>query len=230
LTPFEYLLALVSILIGLAIADLAVSLHRLLRAWRTVRWDWLPLATALIVALLLLSFWWSFYTLGHYEVWTHYASFLVLAAYLFCLFLLASAALPDHVPESGIDLREFYRGNHRYFWSLFAFTVVPLSSTAVLGAAGRLSTSQILLSQIGNVVFLFICLSLAWTPNRRYHGVIVPLLLVLYWLQWGQTRLHQPQPGRSSSPDVALVANVQPSVVRGSSSWVPGPVPRFPRP
>lgn len=70
MTPFEYLLALVSILIGLAVADLATCMHRLLRARSRVRWDWLPLASALIVMLLILQFWWGFYRLGTSPVWS----------------------------------------------------------------------------------------------------------------------------------------------------------------
>jgi H+/Cl- antiporter ClcA len=64
LSPFEYLLALVSILIGLAVADLSSSLHRLLRARRRVRWDWLPLAGAFLVILLILEFWWNLWPRG----------------------------------------------------------------------------------------------------------------------------------------------------------------------
>jgi hypothetical protein len=79
MSPFEYLLALVSILIGLAIADLSMSLHRLLRARHHVKWDWLPLAAASLVMLLILEFWWIFYGLGTSPVFMHYGAFLLLA-------------------------------------------------------------------------------------------------------------------------------------------------------
>jgi len=207
LTTFEYLLALVSILVGLAIADLALSLHRLLRMWKTVRWDWLPLASAFVVALLILNFWWAFYTIGHYEIWTYYISFLVLATYLICLFLLASAALPDHVPEGGIDLRDYYHAHHRYFWSLFSFSLLLVSVISVLPSIGRFSTTQIAISQIGNVVLLCICVSLIWTSNRRYHAVIVPLLFLVFLSQWYQSRLQQQEPIPSPVPSEALNAD-----------------------
>jgi hypothetical protein len=106
-SPFEYLLALVSILIGLAVTDVSRSLHRLIRARQRVRWDWLPLVAALLVMMLILEFWWIFYGLGTASAWTHYGAFLVLAASLVCMFLLASAGLPDQIPEEGIDLSQY---------------------------------------------------------------------------------------------------------------------------
>ena len=189
MTPFEYLLALVSILIGLAIADLSVSLHRLLRARRAVRWDWIPLATAVLAALSILNFWWSFYQTGRLEIWTHYGSFLVLAAYLISLFLLASAALPDEVPEGGLDLREYYRENHRYYWCLFAVALVQATATTALDAYGRTTPGRFALAASGNLVMIALCLVLAWGRSRRLHGILVPLLLLLLVSQWSRMRL-----------------------------------------
>ncbi len=124
MSPFEYLLALVSILIGLAVADLSGSLHRLLRARQRVRWDWLPLAAALLVMMLILEFWWIFYGIVTSLAWTRYSALLVFAASLVCMFLLASATLPDEVPEEGMDLTQYYRENGRYFWGLFGLFVL----------------------------------------------------------------------------------------------------------
>ena len=47
MTPFAYLLVLVSIVMSLAMADISTSLHRLLRARRQVRSHWLTPAAGL---------------------------------------------------------------------------------------------------------------------------------------------------------------------------------------
>lgn len=49
MTIGESLIVFMSIIIGLAVADLAFSLHRLLRRGRAIRWDWLMPALALVV-------------------------------------------------------------------------------------------------------------------------------------------------------------------------------------
>ncbi|MBA2668952.1 MAG: hypothetical protein H0U67_01110 [Gemmatimonadetes bacterium] len=72
-------------------------MHRLLRPRHRVQRDWLPLVAALMVMMLILDFWWIFFGLGKTVAWTGYSAFLVLAASLVCMFLLASATLPDQV-------------------------------------------------------------------------------------------------------------------------------------
>ncbi len=187
-TPFEYVLALVSILVGLAVADLATCLHRLLRARRRVTWDWLPLTAALIVLLLVFEFWWGFYRFGTAPVWTHYGAFLFLGALLICMFLLASAALPDEVPEGGLNLAAYYAENSRYFWSLFGIFVLLAVAMEVAPAwerdLGREEAERIL----PNLAFAALLFSLAWVRDRRYHAAVVPVMLVLLTLDWFRLR------------------------------------------
>jgi hypothetical protein len=188
-SPFEYLLALVSILIGLALADLSGSLHRLLRARRLVRWDWLPLAAAVLVMMLILEFWWIFYRLGTSVAWTHYGAFLVLAASLVCMFLLASATLPDEVPEGGIDLDDYYRENGRYFWGLFGLFVLLMIAVELVAVWENIREAAVLQRTLLNLMLVALLLSLATVRNRRYHVVLVPVLVVGLTIQWSQLRL-----------------------------------------
>lgn len=188
-SPFEYLLALVSILIGLALADLSSSLHRLLRARRRVRWDWLPLAAALLVMMLILEFWWIFYGLGASPAWTHYGAFLVLAVSLVCMFLLASATLPDEVPEEGLDLCQYYTENGRYFWSLFSLFVLLMVAVELVAEWNHLRDAAMLWRTLLNLTLVAFLFSLASVRNRGYHAVVVPVVLVVLTAQWFQLRL-----------------------------------------
>lgn len=189
MTPFEYVLPMVSILVGLAIGDLSMSVHRLLRARRRVRWDWLALAAAALVVLLILEFWWAFHGMGQAEVWTHYWAFLVLAAALITMFLLASAALPDEVPDDGIDLAAYYDENRRYFWILFAvFTALAfVLDLLVYTDAPGIPTGP--LRAIPTLTIVALLGSLAVVRKRAYHaGMVLFLLAALGW-QWSQMRL-----------------------------------------
>jgi hypothetical protein len=123
---FEFLTAFVAILIGLAIADLATSLHRLLRARERVKWDWATPAAAALVAIQVMAQFWAFWFSRGEKVYT-FASTFALAAVLALVFLIASAVLPDEVPAEGIDLRAFYEKNRRYFWSLQALYIVTVT-------------------------------------------------------------------------------------------------------
>ena len=109
---------LVAIILGLAMAELGTSFHRLIRAGKRVRWDWMSLALAYAMLLEIVQFWWLS------QAWYANATELRLIEFLprFLIFLLiylmAAAVLPDKIPENGIDLRAFYVESSRYFWAL----------------------------------------------------------------------------------------------------------------
>ena len=189
MSPFEYVLPMVSVLVGLAVGDLSVSLHRLLRARRRVAWDWLPLAAAVLVLLLILQFWWAFYEMGRAEVWTRYWGFLLLAAALISMFLLASAALPDKVPRDGLDLAAYYAENRRDFWALFAlFTLLSLVLD-LLVEKDRANVATGPLRALPTLAITVVLLSLAFVAKRTYHTVVVLLLLAFFGWQWSQLQI-----------------------------------------
>jgi cytochrome bd-type quinol oxidase subunit 2 len=191
-TPFEYVLAFVSIVVGLAVADLATSLHRLLRARDRVRWDWLALTTAVLAALAVLQFWWSFFRTGHAPVWRVYGAFLPLLALVVVLVLLAAAALPDEVPPGGLDLGAYYEGNARYFWVLFALLIALAAVVSLLPALGRKPLGPLLAGQLPNLGVAALAGGLALVPRRRYHRIAVPLLALTLGLLWARLRLDPP--------------------------------------
>jgi hypothetical protein len=191
--PFTYLLPFLSVLVGLAVTDLATSLHRLLRARRRVQWDWLPLATALLALGAVLNAWWSFYQEDTTSAWTM-AEFFPIVLALLVLFLINAAALPDDVPSEGIDLKEFYESNSPYFWSLFAVYII---SNIFLNVSGQLASAmqgwdkfiQVLIFSVPNVGILVLFLSLAYFRNRVFHTIAVVSVLVVLAISWSQQRI-----------------------------------------
>ena len=118
--PFEYLLLFVAVVLGLGVADLAVSINRLLRAGAKVRWDWLAPLAALVALVKIITQWWAWYGQKGFAGGITFELFLWIVAMTLLLFLLASAALPDETPEDGIDLRAYFERTGRYYFILFA--------------------------------------------------------------------------------------------------------------
>lgn len=189
MSAFEYLLALVSILIGLAIADLSTSVHRLLRARRRVKWDWLPLTAALLVTLLILEFWWVFYSLGTSPAFLRYGAFLLLGASLVSMFLLASAALPDEVPPQGLDLRTYYDDSAGYLWTLFALFVLLMVGVEAVAAPAGPAATLISIPTLFNLLLVALLASLVVVRRRAYHATLVPILLLHLLWQWSRLQL-----------------------------------------
>ena len=54
---FDYAMGLVSIVVGIAMSDLAVSFHKLFRHRRTISWDARTLLAAALTFVVLFSMW-----------------------------------------------------------------------------------------------------------------------------------------------------------------------------
>ena len=189
MTPFQYLLVLVTILVSLAIADIVKSLHGLLRARDRIRWHWHPLAIALLVLLSILEFSWKFYRIGRVDVWNQYGAFLLLMLHLILLFLLASSALPDDAKD-GPDMEEYYLHNRKYFWSLFALFAISAICVNLVAAFPKDSLHTLIVAAIPNLVLAILMLSLTIVRNKVYHSGCIVLFLFVMVLGWWQMGLH----------------------------------------
>lgn len=114
---FEYALGVFAVLIGLAVADVATSFHRLARSRYPVVWDPLCLLGAFYALCLAVGMWFDLWGVRQFTATRHFFFYLWLVALLFVLFLIAADSLPDEAGEA-CDLKAHYAGNRRYFWTL----------------------------------------------------------------------------------------------------------------
>ena len=178
LQPFEYLLLFAAVILGLAVCDLAVSLHRLLGAGARVKWDWLAPLAALLVFLKIVTQWWSWYGAARIASGLTFEMFLGVLVSVTLLFLMGAAALPDATDEPVIDLRTHYEAVSRRYWLLFAIhwtlaTVISIWAQVQIAGA-RLS--------LASPVYLIVplALSLAITRQRWWHALCLIGLTALY--------------------------------------------------
>ena len=115
---FDYAMGLVSIVVGIAISDLAISFHKLFRHRRTLCWDARTLLTAALTFVVLFSMWFELWAVhGRPEI-LNYPFLLSIVVELVLLFLMATAVLPDD-PLPNDDLATFYDDNARSIWTFF---------------------------------------------------------------------------------------------------------------
>jgi hypothetical protein len=180
----EYVAAFVSIMVGLALADLATSLQRLLRAGERVRWDFLTPAAAVLTTAFVINVWWvTFDTLNAMRS-ISVGGFIPDLISLLLLFCLASSALPDEVGEELI-LADYYRDNQRRFWGLFAvYTIWVTILVAVRGSLAGAAWQSLIGNVVPNLVLAALMLVLVVTRRRWAHVLIITLLLVITGLAW----------------------------------------------
>jgi hypothetical protein len=175
---FEYALGLFSVLIGLAIADIATSFHRLVHSKAAVTWDPLALLAALYALVVAIGMWFDLWGVRNVTATRQFLFYLVMIALLFMVFMIAAAALPDD-PETGRDLHEFYSRNRRYFWTLIALFQLGYMLMGLYFAGGLLRRAPpyyrfAFATQMG-VLFL-VPLALALLKSRPLHYVGFALL------------------------------------------------------
>ena len=129
MAPFEYLLVLASVILGLAVAELAIGLNRLLRA-PGARWDWLAPLAAALAFLKIVTQWWSWHAAAGYAGALTFEMFLAVLVGATLLFLLAAAPLPEPGDEA-TDLRAHWHQVSPRFWTLFALHWALATATSL---------------------------------------------------------------------------------------------------
>jgi hypothetical protein len=183
----EHSIALVSVIVGMGLTDLFGNLNRLIRARRTIRWDALPIAWAAIALILVNNFWWALYLgVTGIEKPSSAGTFLLSLSTPALLYLICAAALPYGRTAKGLDLREAYLAESRYFFILIVIYVLMTQFLVLLtGAAFQWNEATVLRG-----VFTAVCIPLIWTRRIAYHWMATIVVLAITFFRLFQLSLH----------------------------------------
>jgi len=174
----DFAIGLMTIITGLAIADMVASMHGLLMNRSRVRWDWLAILAATYIFMLIVSSWGiSYRTMGNQMINPPLWLFVIGLSQIIPLYLSARASLPDAVDKKGVSLAAHYAGIRRYFWASVAFTYVMFVAYGVfiLGPGVLLGSYLSAAAQLGMMAVLIAI------PNRRVHALMVPIIVLLFF-------------------------------------------------
>ena len=178
---FDYALGLLTILMGLALADITFSFHKLAVRARTIRWDGRLLMAATLVVFECVRLWFAEWTLRNIAVALTFPVYLGQFVQMLLLVLLAASCLPDH-PTDDFDLCAFYEARRRYFWGLFTayhlmffvwWIVFGATSADGLNAAGPIDWARVLAP-----LLLFPILMIF---RRRWLDYAIPCMFILFY-------------------------------------------------
>ena len=183
MNTFEYITALVAVVIGLAIADLVTSLHRLLRHRKVIRWDWVSPLAALVILAELFNLWWGWRgftgrTMG--EVLPYFVA-------LILIYLSASITLPDEVPAEGLDLGRYFDENRSYFWLVYpSYVAVWITLRSIDYLHHGLSVSDLWWEYYLDYLWIVVAYTMIFVRQRWVSGAVLLVALVVLGGGWSR--------------------------------------------
>ena len=173
----EQALVFASIIIGVAVSDQIMSLHRLLRSRAPVKWHWAQPWFAFIVLLLNVMIWWSIASTTGGKAALTIGAFLPMLVALILLALLTASSLPDRIGDDGVDLAEYYQSNRRYQWTVLGLaTMWNFGSDMAEVARGGAPMLDFLAGRKADIAILVVIFAMAFA--RRWWLVAIGLAVL----------------------------------------------------
>lgn len=176
----EYQITFMTFFIGLGVADLFSSLVRMLKRRTAVKWHWLPLLWTVIAFMGLNIAWFAYQTMFSQDFTAYGPGFLLAISPAIFIFAFTVSILPHDIPESAIDLKEYYFSNHRLIFSLALLDSVSRSVTQffILSSSGNEMPSQ---AWVSFIILQVLIAGLIVTKNIYYHSIVSVLIFIFYF-------------------------------------------------
>jgi hypothetical protein len=173
-SPFDFVCAFYSVVLGVAVAQLMTGVARLIEERDRVRWYWVQGAWVLTVLLGDVGNWWSMWQSRSVKNWSIY-TFLLLIALIGSIYVMTVLLFPRISPtEEPIDLdQHYYKSRRIFFWTTFTSWALALVCNWTLFPI-ELSDPWIIIPAIMLVLSIVATL----TANRIYHAIFAVLGLV----------------------------------------------------
>jgi hypothetical protein len=172
---FGYLSVIISVILGLSIAQLLQEISQVINARDRVRIYWPSMGWTILLLLVDVQAWWAMFGYRNLHSWT-FVQFTVVLLEAIMLYLLAALVLPSISNEGEVDLRtNYFRHAGWFFGSLFVLLLDSLLKTFVI--SGSLPGT----TDLGfHLIWLTTAFIGAVTRNERYHKAFICLSFGLF--------------------------------------------------
>lgn len=175
MTQFEYVAVLVSIIVGLALAQILWGVGRMVTADRGPRPYWIHLVWTLYFFLLTVLFWWWEFRLNVVD-WS-LTIYLVVIVYATLLFFVSVVVQPGAISHI-TDYREYFYSKRRWIFGLFVATWLwDFVDTLAKGATHFSELGSVYVAT--NATQMSFAVVAMFTTNERFHGTFAVLCLTV---------------------------------------------------
>jgi hypothetical protein len=173
MTPFEYVIVLISIILGLGITTILTGLAELIKHTRPVRLYTPYIIWIILIFVLHIQDWWYSYHLKSVDVWSlHF--FLLIIIYPINLYILAHLLFPSGL-TSEFDSKQFYLDHHpRLFIGVITLVIISVvQNIVVFNLAIATQALQVVLLLVMAIMLI------AKVKNSAVHTLVAFLLLAM---------------------------------------------------
>ncbi|HZY81587.1 MAG TPA: hypothetical protein VFE50_18820 [Cyclobacteriaceae bacterium] len=177
LSPFEYVVVLTSIILGMGITQLITGIASIVLRWKDVKLYWPHMVLILLIFVIHIQDWWATYALRNNTSW-NLPMFLFIILYPVNLYILARILFPIKWTPVPFDLKAFFFENFRKIYLFMVFLpvhslienfflrgygikdqVVQLVLIATLGSVVVTNRKEEWIHQALAVLFIILCIA-----------------------------------------------------------------------
>src|SRR4029077_5526672 len=185
MTLSEYILVLISIVVGLGMTHLLSGAADIVQHAKTVRPYWIHTAWMIDLFITIVHFWWWEFRLVRITAWT-FVPYAFVVCYAVLYYLLVALLVPERGETE--DIREHYYSHRKWFFGTLALMqVVDFGDTFVKGVAYFRDLG--LEYPIRNITIIVLSLIAIRTRNPKFHGALV-VLVIIYQVIWIMRRFN----------------------------------------
>ncbi len=171
---FSYLSVLLSIILGLAVAQILIGMRGRMLMRARVRGFWPVQWWAGLLLLVSAQTWWAMFDLRNRHDWD-FSAFAILLAQVIALYLFTGLVFPDFILDQEVDLREHYFRQRRHFFTL-SIIMALLSIGRDLILSRSLPRPANLAFHLGFIAFAVSAILIA---REWYHKLLVIIAAVM---------------------------------------------------
>jgi hypothetical protein len=172
---FEFLMILMSLIVGLGLTEILAGVARYLKINGVRSFSWTHGAITLTVFIGLLQTFWESWGLRSVETWSFPAMLLMLGSPIF-LFLIAHILFPE--PGSSTSLEECYFKRAKLIWGLVGLTVI----VGTMFRPIAFGTPLWIIDNLSSIPSLAVCFLLGTIKTQWLHRLLVPIGLIIVLL------------------------------------------------